>query len=318
MDLKRLSDEILITQLKALASEERSSLRAFLQHLVEFEERDLAQKNAFPSVYLYCIKELHLSEGEAFRRIQTAHVAARFPWALDLLESGKLNLTTISVLAPHLDKSNVDRLFTEAAYKSKRETEFIVAGLAPKPEPRDLIRLCAEPTSASQSAASAPTAPISASSPLPDRIEPLTERSARIAFTASRLLLDKLERARELLRHKHPKGELHVVFDEALESLLNKCDPNRKKRMAPISFAQPGRRQIPQWVKDEVWRRDSGRCAFTTVNGARCEETAWLEYDHIHPFARGGRSDDPANVRLLCRAHNLWTARQVFGEHQRS
>ena len=29
---------------------------------------------------------------------------------------------------------------------------------------------------------------------------------------------------------------------------------------------------------------------------------------------RGGRSDDPANLRLLCRAHNAIEARRVFGD----
>ena len=35
-----------------------------------------------------------------------------------------------------------------------------------------------------------------------------------------------------------------------------------------------------------------------------------LEFDHIIPWAQGGLSDDPDNIRLLCRTHNQWTARE--------
>src|SRR6185437_13767962 len=65
-------------------------------------------------------------------------------------------------------------------------------------------------------------------------------------------------------------------------------------------------------LRDEVWRRDSGRCSFTNNEGARCPATSWLEIDHIRPYALGGRSDDIDNLRLLCRAHNQMMARRIF------
>jgi hypothetical protein len=74
----------------------------------------------------------------------------------------------------------------------------------------------------------------------------------------------------------------------------------------------PQPRRIPRWVQDVVWRRDAGRCSYMGQTGIRCGETAWLEFDHIVPWARGGHSDDPSNVRLLCRAHNQAEARRAF------
>lgn len=73
-------------------------------------------------------------------------------------------------------------------------------------------------------------------------------------------------------------------------------------------------RRVPKWVEDHVWRRDNGRCAFVGADGLRCGETAWLELDHVTPWALGGRSDDPINIRLLCRAHNQAEAKRVFGK----
>jgi len=38
-----------------------------------------------------------------------------------------------------------------------------------------------------------------------------------------------------------------------------------------------------------------------------------LEIDHRVPFARGG-TNTPENLRVLCRAHNLFLAEQTYGE----
>ncbi|MEI8191769.1 MAG: hypothetical protein WCI75_18805 [candidate division NC10 bacterium] len=50
------------------------------------------------------------------------------------------------------------------------------------------------------------------------------------------------------------------------------------------------------------------------TDGTRCPERGRLEFYHIRPCAMGGPSDDPANIRLLCRTHNQMFARRMFGE----
>ena len=44
-------------------------------------------------------------------------------------------------------------------------------------------------------------------------------------------------------------------------------------------------------------------------DGQVCGSRDALEFDHFRPFAKGGRSDDARNVRLLCRMHNRMAAR---------
>lgn len=56
------------------------------------------------------------------------------------------------------------------------------------------------------------------------------------------------------------------------------------------------RPRIPESVRVEVWRRDSGKCA-------RCGSREKLEYDHIVPISKGG-SNTTRNVELLCEKHN--------------
>jgi hypothetical protein len=54
--------------------------------------------------------------------------------------------------------------------------------------------------------------------------------------------------------------------------------------------------RIPERVRVEVWRRDSGKCA-------RCGSREKLEYDHIVPISKGG-SNTARNIELLCEKHN--------------
>ena len=65
-------------------------------------------------------------------------------------------------------------------------------------------------------------------------------------------------------------------------------------------------------MRRAVWVRDEGQCTFAGESGHRCAEKRGLEFDHIEPVARGGRSTTD-NLRLRCRAHNQYEAERVYG-----
>jgi hypothetical protein len=116
--------------------------------------------------------------------------------------------------------------------------------------------------------------------------------------------------ARDLLRHRFPQGRMEEIIGEALRRLVEQELPRKPKKQKTNQPASS--RRIPLWVQEEVWRHDGGKCSYIGPSGIRCKETGWLEFDHIIPWALGGRSDDPGNIRLLCRAHNQAEARRVF------
>ena len=55
---------------------------------------------------------------------------------------------------------------------------------------------------------------------------------------------------------------------------------------------------IPAKVKQEVWKRDHGRC----IDCGAIEE---LHFDHIIPYSKGGTSIMAENIQLLCARCNL-------------
>jgi 5-methylcytosine-specific restriction endonuclease McrA len=141
-------------------------------------------------------------------------------------------------------------------------------------------------------------------------------RRVHFSFTGDEALLRDYERAKELSRHKWPAGKMEDVFAGALRVLLDKIDPDRRRRRkerARRIAAGARSRNIRRAVKDEVWDRDGGRCSYAAPGGRVCGARAGLEFDHVRPWALGGGSGDAGNVRLLCRTHNDLEARRAFG-----
>lgn len=293
----RLSDEELRAKLKFLAARERQAAFYFVVHLIEADKRRLYAEAGYPSLFVYCTRDLGLSEDAAYKRIQVARAAARFPALLEELAAGRIQLRAAGVLAPRLTADNCQGLLEQARGKPRREVEFLVAGLAPQAVKKDHL----------------------------PRIIPMSSDRARVSFDAGKDLLEMIQRVRRLLLAKHPTGRLEAILKEVFEDFLARRDWGlrpavRRRRLKKEGTPSPPSREIPLWVRREVWRRDGGQCTFQ-AEGGRCPERGGLEFDHVLPWALGGPSDRPENIRLLCRAHNQLLARRAFGakaDHRRS
>ncbi|MBI2458725.1 MAG: HNH endonuclease, partial [candidate division NC10 bacterium] len=306
-------------RLRRLAGIERQALALVLAHLAEFDRRRLYADRGQPSMFAYCTGVLGYSEHAAYKRIHAARAIREHPVLLELIAAGRLHLCALVLLAPHLRQDNLEELLAAAAGKSKREMEVLVAGLAPRPDTRDILKAL-------------PRREPAATSGPRDLLEPLSAYSVLARFTAGLALRDKYLRALDLLGGKRGKGDMARVFEAALDALLDRVDPARRLArrqarelrcagtggleapQAPRPPAgTPRSRAAPRAVRDAVWSRDGGRCTFVGPDGARCPATTRLNIDHIRPFALGGASDDAGNLRLACAAHNQLLARRVFG-----
>jgi len=83
------------------------------------------------------------------------------------------------------------------------------------------------------------------------------------------------------------------VFKFRLVAVEGEEDDN-----APTKIHSKARRIIPTKVKLEVWKRDGGKCV-------RCGAADDLHFDHLIPYSKGGSSNTPENIQLLCAKHNL-------------
>ncbi len=77
-------------------------------------------------------------------------------------------------------------------------------------------------------------------------------------------------------------------------------------------------RAISASIRREIWLRAKGRCEYIEPGTQRrCAATRYLQVDHIRPIALGGDSTT-ANLRILCSAHNQFSAIKKLGIQQMS
>jgi hypothetical protein len=130
-DLKAISDEELLERLSGLLKKARRVESDLVAHIGEVDERRLYARKACSSMFSYCTEVLHLSEHEAYLRINAARLSRRYPVLLEMLADGRLHLSAIGKLSPYLTDANCQGVLARAAHRSKREVEELAAELAP-------------------------------------------------------------------------------------------------------------------------------------------------------------------------------------------
>lgn len=288
--LAHLSDRSLLGRLTALVARDRQTTADLVAHLGEVEGRRLYRAAGYPSLLEYCVGELHLSEASAWRRIQVARAARKFPQLFEPVADGRLNLTSVLLLRPYFTPRNVERLIEATSHRTKSEIEHLIAkrfGPAELP-PGGVGRA---------------------------KLRPIAPGYVELRVVVRTQTVEGLRRAQDLMSHRNPTRNFDVVMDGLLEIGI----PHLEKQKFGVTdrpragHATGGEgRAIPAEVRRAVYERDGGRCVFVSARGKRCESRHCLEYDHIVPVAKGGRST-VANLRLLCRAHNQLAAESAYG-----
>lgn len=81
------------------------------------------------------------------------------------------------------------------------------------------------------------------------------------------------------------------VFKFRLEASSEEIESRKQTKL-------DNRRIIPTKVKQEVWKRDEGKCV-------KCGSIDNLHFDHVIPHSKGGASITAENIQILCARHNL-------------
>ena len=112
--LEQLTDGELLLRLADILRQSRRSEADLVAHIGEVDARRLYAREASPSMFAYCTERLHLSEAEAYLRIAAARASRQHPILLAMLADGRLHLTAIAKLAPHLTPDNRDAVLERA------------------------------------------------------------------------------------------------------------------------------------------------------------------------------------------------------------
>jgi hypothetical protein len=197
-----------------------------------------------------------------------------------------------------------------------RTPELQTPGLARSPagKPQQLATPGATPDSGHQPAARtvAPTLPRGKRR---GSVEVLAPERYLLKVTLGARTRAKLERARTLVSHSVPDGDVEAVLERALDALIEKTEKRRFGKGARPRKAKPlsaGSRTIPASVARAVIAEHGERCCYQSADGHVCGSTWLLQLHHLDPFAKGGPAT-VENVAIVCRSHNQYAADVEFG-----
>ena len=318
---------------RAIRVEFQSTARVVAQ-VAEVDRHDAYRLLGFDTMLDYCVQWCRLSEDAALRRIQVARKAREFPILFEELREGRLNLSGACLLAPHLTKENVGEFVEAARHRTNAQikellTEKLFVRTAGRPTaPERQIPVPLPPPSPSMVLAAnqaATTEPVAESTALSEAVTPPAPDPGpleyEMRFTMTREDHERFRYAQALLSHAVPSGDVAAIFRRAIEAVITECEKRKfGARTTPVEEesakgekpAAANGRHIPAHVRRAVWVRDGGRCTYVTPAGHRCGARTLLEFDHVTPVARGGRST-VENLRLRCRAHNQDEAERALG-----
>ena len=253
LSLRGIRDEDLLHRLSELVKQSRGVEAEVVAHIGEVEFRRLHAREACSSMFEYCRRILCLRENEAYLRITVARAAREHPVLLEMLRDGRLHLSGIARLAPHLTLENAHAVLKRACGRSHREIRELVAELEPKPDVAAAVRKlperpasgCGSPLQLGaprverdapnpesdavtlESRVAAPAGSRVAAPVRPPVVEPLAPTRYQVRFTASVELRDKLERLQALMRSSVPDGDLARIIEIAVSEKLQRVEAKR-------------------------------------------------------------------------------------------
>jgi hypothetical protein len=249
-------------------------------------------------------------------------VIKEIPEVYDLMKANRLSFSAVLQIANVLTPENKKELLPRIELKSKSEIEkIIVEHQAPQAIPDSarpkLVKKIASVQRASGPELGENSLRCEGKFDPTDKIstpEIIIEKMFEVRFAADDELMELIRWAKSYLSHKYPNGaSFQEIFKFALSYLREREDLSLQDKPRRTN-AKTDTRYIAKAVKQQVWKRDNGRCAFVGSNGKRCNSTHNLEYDHHPvPYARGGPSTVD-NLRLLCAKHNKHAAIKTYGE----
>jgi len=108
-----------------------------------------------------------------------------------------------------------------------------------------------------------------------------------------------------------PLAEAKATVAPAVKLTENSQGP-RDELGATAAPAVPNPRRrtaLPISLQRLIYQRAQACCEYVSSAGHRCRSRYQIQVDHILPVAKGG-GNEPANLRVLCRTHNLSEARR--------
>jgi hypothetical protein len=305
MDLSQVQNKVLISNFENWVRSERKITHTILWYINEIEYRRSFAELGYESMTKYLTRGMGYSESSAYERVKAARLLRKIPHLGEKIEKGALNLTQMVQVSTCLNKDakasgefNIDKavqVFAQIETKSGFTTQKILAVEFNQPIQMHEV------------------------------LKPQRDESVRLELTLTDSQMEKLRHVKDLLTHSLPHGNWADVITFLAEKHIQKIEGKAIVKsgdslsegkeqvsiaVAPSATVARKRKYISLATRREVMAKAGNRCEYVDDQSKRrCEGKYQVQTDHRIAVAHGG-TNHPANLRALCRTHNLLAARQ--------
>ena len=300
----------IIERLKQLVASERKITSEIIEHIQEIDRKKIFLQVGHPTLFSFLTEHIGYSASAAQRRIEAARLLTAVPEVSDEIKSGGLNLSQVALVAQSIRQKQKETPTIE--FKSEDKKMLLLSIKNQNYETSQKI--------------------ISHSLDLEikavDRKTIQKDESVRLEVTFTKSQMATLHKVKSLMSHTNPSASVAEVFEHLAQFYLKRKDlvgavgktkvskepfeidvcntKSMQQNTESVMKTQYNRKPISVRVKRFVWTRDHGRCQHLNLTtGKKCSSNYLLEIDHIKRRRHGG-DNHPSNLRLLCKAHNLW------------
>ncbi|MBW7875898.1 MAG: HNH endonuclease [Candidatus Cloacimonetes bacterium] len=270
------------------------------------QTRDFLMLMQYPSLFSYCVKEVGLTDAEAYNFLALYKKSKEIPALTEAIQSGEVSVSKLRHVCPVINQEN-QKLWIEKA-KSETNKKLIdeVAKVSPYTKKREVVK-------------------------------PAGEGMKRLSLDVSPELMQTLVRIQEVLKLDNLTQVIEVAANETLErrdpvKKADRAEARAKKKEAnnetgeicsenKASETEPVVRQerkaLPKAIVHAINRRDRGQCCYYGMRNRRCESTHRVEIHHLTPISRGGKGTIE-NLVTLCHDHHKLIHETFFSTIQNS
>jgi hypothetical protein len=248
MDVRQMKDEDLISRLADCAQQERELTAQIIVCLSELASRKLFIAAGFSSLYDFCRYGLNFSRGKAYKRTKAALLVTLFPQLIDYLMSGELTESHLCIISGKLTQANFDVVVTSVSTLSKRQAMLFMARI--------------------------------------DGAGNFYAREPEINLTipCSEKLLEKLDRAREIMGIDRRGKSLSVLLEDMVELYLHIHDPYLKAQRS--AARQEKKESKKRALEDLQSQREESESLHPGMTG-EVETTREKKEEKQHPGMTG-------------------------------
>jgi hypothetical protein len=316
-----MTPQQLHTRFTQLVKTERNITHEVLLCIQLLDSTKAYAELGYSSLFDYLVAGQKYSEGSAQRRISAARLLREVPGIQEKIQEGALNLTQLAKLSiavkqeqkktgQKVSTAEKKEILTQLENKNSLETEqFLGKELQYAPQSQE--KLIAK------------------------------NEDYYLTIKLNQIQLEKLKKARAILSHSYPDGNYSDIIEALCEKVIQKKEtmpkgPRKEGKIpatatttkvaaatavtssakttvaneTPTKIKTSLRAFIPTATQKYISHKAQHCCEYVSAEtGRRCETRFQLQIDHRIPLAKGG-GNNPENLKLLCRTHNLAEARR--------